>query len=184
MVQLRTPHGLEAHGIEEPERVYWNLTTPALYEEAVRRHEGLIAQGGPIVFHTGRHTGRSPKDKYLVRESSTENDVAWGAINQPLEPERFEALRRRMMKHLDGKELFVQDPYAVTDPSYRLPVRIITEMAYHSMFSRNMFIGAPDGMEIDRRPAFTVIDAPSFVADPERDGTRSDVFIALSFEQP
>jgi phosphoenolpyruvate carboxykinase (ATP) len=183
MVQIGTPHGLERSGIENPARVYWNLTIPALYEEAVRRHEGLIAQSGPIVFHTGRHTGRSPKDKFLVRESSTENDVWWGPINQPLEPERFEALRRRMMRHLEGKELFVQDPYAVTDPTYRLPIRIITEMAYHSMFSRNMFIGAPDGVEIERQPEFTVIDAPSFVADPEVDGTRSDVFIALSFEQ-
>ena len=183
MVQIGTPHGLERSGIENPAHVYWNLTIPALYEEAVRRHEGLIAQSGPIVFHTGRHTGRSPKDKFLVREPSTEHDVAWGPTNQPLEPERFEALRRRMMHHLEGKELFVQDPYAVADPTYRLPVRIITEMAYHSMFSRNMFIGAPDGMEIERQPDFTVIDAPSFLADPEFDGTRSEVFIALSFEQ-
>jgi phosphoenolpyruvate carboxykinase (ATP) len=183
MVQIGTPLGLDRWGIENPDRVYWNLTIPALYEEAVRRHEGLIAQGGPIVFHTGRHTGRSPKDKFLVRESGTENDVWWGPINQPMEPERFEALRRRMTKHLDGKELFVQDPYAVTDPTYRLPVRIITELAYHSMFSRTMFLGAPDGVEIDHEPRFTVIDAPSFHSDPELDGTRSDVFIALSFEQ-
>src|ERR1700694_2312148 len=83
MVQLRSPHGLEDHGIEDPERVYWNLTVPALYEEAVRRHEGLIAEQGPIVFHTGRHTGRSPKDKFLVRERSSANDVWWGPINQP-----------------------------------------------------------------------------------------------------
>src|SRR5579859_4604542 len=158
MVQIGTPNGLERSGIEHPERVYWNLTIPASYEEAVRRHEGLITQSGPIVFHTGRHTGRSPKDKYLVREARTEHDVWWGPINQPLEPERFEALRRRMMRHLEGKELFVQDPYAVADPAYRLPIRIITEMAYHSMFSRNMFIGAPDGVEIERQPEFTVID--------------------------
>ncbi len=183
MVQLGTPNGLEQSGIENPGQVYWNLTLPALYEEAIRRHEGIIAQGGPIVFHTGRHTGRSPKDKFLVRESGTEADVAWGAINQPMEPERFESLRRRMTRHLEGADLFVQDPYAVADPIFRLPVRIITEMAYHSMFSRTMFIGAPDGVETDRRPAFTVIDAPSFLADPAVDGTRSEVVVALSFEQ-
>src|SRR2546421_1759163 len=110
MVQLRTPHGLEAHGIEEPERVYWNLTTPALYEEAVRRHEGLIAQAGPIVFHTGRHTGRSPKDKFIIRDRASQDDIAWGSTNQPFERERFDALYRRLRQHLNGKELFVQNP--------------------------------------------------------------------------
>jgi phosphoenolpyruvate carboxykinase (ATP) len=183
MVQLRTPHGLEAHGIDNPERVYWNLTTPALYEEAVRRREGLIAQHGPIVFHTGRHTGRSPKDKFVVREPASEQDIWWGMVNQPIERARFDALHRRMMKHLDGKELFVQEPYAVADPRYRMSVRIITEMAYHSLFSRNMFIEAPEGVATEGEPGFTVINAPSFFADPQRDGTRSEVFILLSFER-
>ena len=183
MVQIGTPRGLERSGIEYPDRVYWNLTIPALYEEAIRRREGLVAQGGPIVFHTGRHTGRSPKDKFLVRESASERDVWWGPINQPLDPDRFEALRRRMMTYLDGRELFVQEPYAAADPLFRLPIRVITETAYHSMFARNMFSGAPDGEESDREPEFTVIDVPSFLADPAVDGTRSEVFIALSFEQ-
>jgi len=183
MVSLRTPHGLERHGIENPERVYWNLTTPALYEEAVRRREGLIAQQGPIVFHTGRHTGRSPKDKFVVRDARSEGDIWWGKINQPIEPDRFDALHRRMMAWLDGKELFVQEPYAAADPRYRLPVRIVTEMAYHSIFARNMFIGAPDGGPSSREPELTLIDMPSFHAIPEQDGTRSEVFVLLSFER-
>ncbi len=181
MVQLRTPHGLESDGIDNPERVYWNLTAPALYEEAVRRREGLIAQQGPIVFHTGRHTGRSPKDKFVVREAGSENDIWWGTVNQPFDSDQFDVIYRRMLKHLDGKELFVQSPYAVADPHYRLPVRIITEMAYHSLFTRNMFIGAPDGVQTDQEPEFTVIDAPSFLARPEEEGTRSEVFILLNF---
>lgn len=183
MVQLRSRHGLESHGIRNPERVYWNLTAPALYEEAVRRHEGLIAHDGPIVFHTGRHTGRSPKDKYIVRNPESENDIWWGPVNQPMEPDQFERIHQRMLAHLNGEELFVQNPYAVADSRYRLPIRVITEMAYHSLFSRHMFIGSPDGVESDREPEFTVIDVPGFVARPETEGTRSDVFIALNLER-
>jgi phosphoenolpyruvate carboxykinase (ATP) len=183
MVQLRARHGLESHGIENPERVDWNLTAPALYEEAVRRHEGLIAQRGPIVFQTGRHTGRSPKDKYIVRNHDSEGDVWWGTVNQPIDPQNFDRLRDRMLTYLDGKELFVQDPFAAADPRYRMPIRVISETAYHSLFARNMFINAPHGAYADRQPEFTVIDVPSFVAKPEIEGTRSEVFIALNFEQ-
>ncbi|MGH2441802.1 MAG: phosphoenolpyruvate carboxykinase (ATP) [Chloroflexota bacterium] len=183
MVQIRTPHGLEQHGIDSPERVFWNPTTPALYEEAARRHEGLIAREGPIVFHTGRHTGRSPKDKFVVRDPASEGDIWWGSVNQPIEADRFDAIYQRMMRYLDGKELFVQNPYAVADPRYRLPVRVITESAYHSIFTRNMFIDAPPGIRTDRQPEFTVIDIPSFVANPEEDGTRSGVFVLLNFER-
>jgi phosphoenolpyruvate carboxykinase (ATP) len=183
MVQVRTPHGLEHEGIEHPRRVFWNTTTPALYEEAVRRREGLIAQAGPIVFHTGRHTGRSPKDKFLVRNPESENDVAWGPVNQPIDAAAFDRLHARMLRYLDGKELFVQNPYACADPRYRLPIRVITETAYHSIFSRNMFIGAPNGMAAGEDPHFTVIDIPSFTAIPEEDGTRSEVFIIMNFER-
>jgi phosphoenolpyruvate carboxykinase (ATP) len=183
MVQLRTPHGLEREGIDNPERVYWNLTTPALYEEAVRRREGLIAREGPIVFHTGRHTGRSPKDKFIVRTPETEGDIWWGSVNQPFDPDQFDDLHRRMMRYLDGKEIFVQNPYAGADPRYRLPVRIITEMAYHSLFARNMFINSPSGVEEHRDPEFTVVDVPSFYANPDADDTRTEVFIVLNFER-
>lgn len=183
MVQLRTRHGLEEYGIETPEVVYWNLTAPALYEQAVRRREGLIAQHGPIDFETGQHTGRSPKDKFVVHNPESEGDVWWGSVNQRFEPDRFEPLYQRMLAHLNGRQIFVQDPYAVADPRYRLPIRVITETAYHSLFSRIMFIGAPDGIQGEQEPDFTVIDVPGFYADPERDGTRSEVFIILNFER-
>jgi phosphoenolpyruvate carboxykinase (ATP) len=183
MVAIRTPHGLERHGIDNPGRIFWNLTTPALYEEAIRRGEGMIAREGPIVFHTGRHTGRSPKDKFVARNPQSEDDIWWGAINQPFDPDRFDRLHRRMMSYLDGREMFVQEPYAVADPRYRMRVRIITETAYHSIFARNMFIGAPEGGPSGEEPDFTVIDMPSFRSNPEEDGTRSEVFILLSFER-
>jgi len=183
MVQLHPPHGLERHAIQNPERVYWNLTVPALYEEAARRHEGWIAEHGPIVFHTGRHTGRSPKDKFIVRTPDSERDIWWGSVNQPIDPENFDHIYQRLVRHLDGRELYVQDPYAVADPRYRLPIRVITVTPYHSMFARNMFIGAPSGSQIDREPAFTVIDVPDFMARPEDEGTRSEVFILLNFER-
>jgi phosphoenolpyruvate carboxykinase (ATP) len=182
MVQLRTRHGLESDGIENPERVHWNLTTPALYEEASRRHEGLIAQQGPIDFQTGRHTGRSPKDKFVVRQQPSEKSIWWGPV-QSIAPEKFDALHKRVLAHLDGKEVFVQNPYVVADPHYRLPVRIITETAYHSLFSRNMFIDAPMGVDTGRKPEFTVIDVPSFHANAAEDGTRSEVFVLLNLER-
>ncbi|MGI8825731.1 MAG: phosphoenolpyruvate carboxykinase (ATP) [Chloroflexota bacterium] len=183
MVQLHTRHGLEHEGIERPEAIYWNLPAAALYEEAVRRGEGRIAEEGPIVFHTGRHSGRSPKDKFVVRNPESEADIWWGNVNHPLEPEQFTRLHRRMLQYLNGKQLFVQNPYAVADPEYRLPVRIITEQAYHSLFVRNMFINALVADELDREPRFTVIDVPSFQASPEEDGTRSNVVVVLNFEK-
>jgi phosphoenolpyruvate carboxykinase (ATP) len=183
MVQLRSPHGLERDGIENPDRVYWNLTTPALYEEAVRRREGLIARAGPIVFHTGRHTGRSPKDKFIVRNRESEGDIWWGSTNQPFDADAFDRIHRRMLHYLDSKEIFVQNPYACADARYRLPIRVITETAYHSIFSRNMFIDAPEGVNTGREPEFTVIDVPSFHATPEEEGTNSEVFILLNFER-
>lgn len=183
MVQLRSRHGLEEDGIDNPEAIYWNLTIPSLYEQAVRRREGLIAQNGPIVFHTGRHTGRSPRDKFVVRNADSEGDIWWGSVNHPFEPEQFDLLHRRMLRYLNGKQVFVQHPYAVADPRYRMPVRIITELAYHSLFVRNMFIDPMMGVLESREPQFTVIDVPSFHASPEEDGTRSEVFIILNFER-
>jgi len=183
MVQLRTTHGLEEDGIEHPARVYWNLTAPALYEEAVRRHEGEIAQQGPIVFHTGQHTGRSPKDKFIVRHAESEGNIWWGAVNRSIEPEQFDSLHERLLAYLNGREVFAQDLYAVADKRYRLPLRVITETAYHSLFSRAMFLHPPPGVDLKAEPHFTVIDVPSFHADPEREGTRSEVFIILSFER-
>jgi phosphoenolpyruvate carboxykinase (ATP) len=170
---------LEREGIRT-ERVRWNLSTPALYEEAVRRQEGIIAAEGPLVCRTGQHTGRSPNDKFVVREPANESDVAWGKVNRPISVAEFDALHRDLVASLTDKELYVLDCYAGADPKYRLPVRIINEFAWHNLFCRNLFIDDPEAASA-RAPQFTVIDAPSFKADPGRHGTNSDVVIALNF---
>src|SRR5260221_5292915 len=125
--------GLEQEAIRT-DRVKWNLSTPALYEEAVRRDEGVIAAEGPLVCRTGQHTGRSPNDKFVVRESSSEANVWWGKVNQAMEVAQFDALHRDMLSSLTGKELFVLDCYAGADPPYRPPVRVINEYAWHNLF--------------------------------------------------
>src|SRR4051812_14261273 len=170
--------GLEREGIQT-DRIRWNLNTAALYEEAVRRDEALIAADGPLACRTGQHTGRSPNDKFIVREPSSDSEIAWGKVNRAMEPAQFDLLHRELLGSLTGKELFVQDCYAGADPKYRLPVRIITEFAWHSLFVRHMFIVDPGtGPHV---PQFTVIDSPSFKADPARHGTNSDVVIAVHF---
>lgn len=174
-------YGLDRHGFKNLNNVYWNLTTPALYEEIVRRREGLIACNGPVVVRTGQHTGRSPNDKFIVREPSSEKNIWWGPVNRAIDEAKFDQLHERLLSYLQGKDLFVQDCFAGADPQYRLPVRVITEQAWASLFARNLLIQpSPDELK-DHVPAFTVIDAPSFHARPESDGTRSEVFIEINF---
>jgi phosphoenolpyruvate carboxykinase (ATP) len=177
----RTDYGLERHGIERPNNVYWNLPTPRLYEEAIRRREGRLGHLGPLVVRTGHHTGRSPKDRFLVREPSSEERIWWGEVNRPITPEHFDALRRQMLAYLEGRDLFVQDCYAGADPTYRMPIRVITEGAWTSLFAHNMFIQPKHEVGHREEPQFTVIQAPGFHATPDLHGTRSEVFIVLNF---
>ena len=173
--------GLEREGIRT-DRVKWNLSTAALYEEAVRRDEGAIAAEGPLVCRTGHHTGRSPNDKFLVREPSSEAHIAWGKVNRPMEAAQFDVLHRDLVESLAGQELYVQDCYAGADPGYRLPIRVITEYAWHNLFARNLFIVDPSPeAAAAHAPEFTIIDSPSFQADPARHGTGSSTVIALNF---
>ncbi len=164
-----------------------NLSRAALYEEALRRREGLIAAEGPLVCQTGPHTGRSPHDKFFVRESSSDRHIDWGAVNKALSAEHFRALHQDFMASLNATELYVQDCYAGADPEFRLPVRIITELAWHSLFARNLLNAraAVDSGDagLDVQEPFTIIDAPSFTADPERHGSRSGTIIAVNFAE-
>jgi phosphoenolpyruvate carboxykinase (ATP) len=179
---LRTPRfDLEAQGMRHLGPLHWNLTAPHLYEHAIRRHEGEIGLGGSFVANTGRHTGRSPHDKYIVNEPGTKDSVWWGDINQPIDPPRFDSLHQRMLAYLQGRELFVQDLYAGADPEYRLPVRVVSDHAWHSLFARNMFIRPPEPELHDFEPAFTILHAPNFRAIPELDGVRSETFILVNF---
>lgn len=177
-------YGLEHHGIRNPGSVYWNLSTPGLYEQAIRRREGHMAHLGPLVVRTGQHTGRSPRDKFVVEEPTSTARIAWGKVNQPMSGEHWRLLQRRLRSYLQGRDLFVQDCYAGADPEYRLPVRVITEHAWTALFARNLFIHSHSAHELANHvPEFTVIQAPNFFAIPEEDGTRSEVFIVINFAE-
>jgi phosphoenolpyruvate carboxykinase (ATP) len=176
-------YGLKNHGIGNVNSVYWNLSTPHLYEEAIQRREGRLTHLGPLVVRTGQYTGRSPNDKFIVREPSSQDRVWWGKVNRPLDPEHYATLRKRMLSYLESKDLFVQDCFAGADPAYRLPIRVITEMAWHSLFAHDMFIQAKPEELTNHVPQFTIIDAPFFNADTTTDGTRSEVFIILNFSE-
>ena len=178
-----TRHGLDNHGIVNVNDAYWNLSTPALYEEAVRRREGMVAHLGPLVVRTGHHTGRSPNDKFIVREPSSENHIWWGNVNRPFEPDRFERLYARLLAYLQMKDVFVQDCFVGADPHYRVPIRVITESAWHNLFARNMFIRAQPEQYADFVPEFTIINTPRFHAVPSMDGTNSEVYIIVHFGQ-
>jgi len=179
-IQVERAHGLEALGIVRSGRVHWNLSPAALYEEALRRGEGILAAEGPLVCKTGAHTGRSPNDKFFVREAISDRDVHWGTVNRPLEESRFDALHRDMMAYLQDRELYVLDAWGGTDPTYRLPIRIVNEFAWHNLFARNMFLPETDAARrVAHCPEFTVIDLPTFKSDPAKHGTRSDVFIVV-----
>ena len=121
-------------------RVYWDLSTPALYEEAIRRYEGMLSHLGPLVIRTGQYTGRSPNDKFLVREPSSESRIWWGKVNRPFSPEKFDALKARLFAYLQGKDIFIEECYAGADEQFRVPIRVISERAAHTLFARTMFI--------------------------------------------
>jgi phosphoenolpyruvate carboxykinase (ATP) len=175
---------LSNHAIGNLRLAYWNLTTEALYEEAIFRGEGVTSAGGPFIAHTGKHTARSANDKFVVRHSDSENNIWWGTYNRPFTTEKFDALFDRLLGYLQGRDVFVQDAYAGADEQYRLPVRFVTEHAWHSMFIRNMFI-LPQSLEEYKRfiPEFTIIGVPGFKAAPSVDNTNSETFIVLNFEK-
>ncbi|MCC6298901.1 MAG: phosphoenolpyruvate carboxykinase [Anaerolineales bacterium] len=180
----RADYDLTHHGISGVRVAYWNLPTEGLYEEAVLRGEGATTKGGPFVAHTGKHTGRSANDKFIVKHADSENIVWWGPQNRPFDGAKFDALYNRMTEYLKGRDVFVQDVYAGADPKYRLNVRFVTEEAWHSMFIRNMLISPESPEEIKNfMPGFTIVDVPSFKADPARDGTRSETFILVNLER-
>lgn len=173
--------GLEEHGITNPNLIYWTPPTAVLYEQIVRRGEGLISHRGALCVKTGHFTGRAANDKFIVDDRSSHDLVNWGKVNRPFAPERFDALYRKMTSYMQGRDLFVQDCFAGASPPHRLPVRIITERAWHSLFARNMFLRATPQDLLSHRPEFTVIDLPAFHALPSIDGTNSEAFIIINF---
>jgi phosphoenolpyruvate carboxykinase (ATP) len=169
-------------GLSNLGRVHHNLSTPALYEHAVRRSEAWVAHLGPLVVRTGQYTGRSAQDKFVVREPSSESKIWWGKENRPIEQDVFQRLWVRLQAYLQGREVFVQDCYVGADPEYRLKIRVVNENAWQNLFARTMFL-----REFNREvlasfdPDFTVLHCPNFQAIPDVDGTRSEAFVILNF---
>lgn len=181
---VKSEYGLDNLGLHNLHQEYWNLPTETLYEEIVFRREANISQSGAIVVNTGSHTARAANDKFIVRESSTENNIWWGEYNRPYSSEKFEVLFSRLQGFLQGRDVFIQDCYGGADLEYRLPIRIITETAWHSLFARNMFIKPRTSDEYRRHiPEFTVVCVPSFKAFPQIDGTPRNTFIVVNFPQ-
>ncbi|MDQ7077458.1 MAG: phosphoenolpyruvate carboxykinase (ATP) [Robiginitomaculum sp.] len=170
---------LSALGIENKQDVHWNWPNAALYDEAIGRHEGQVAQGGPLVVKTGQHTGRSAKDKYIVRDAETENSV-WWEQNVSMAPSQFDVLWDDFKAYMGEQELFVQALFGGADLDHRLPVNVITEFAWHSLFIRHL-LRIPAETELENFAAeFTIISMPGFRADPIRHGTRSETVIAVN----
>ncbi|WP_026362748.1 phosphoenolpyruvate carboxykinase [Methylopila sp. M107] len=173
-------HGADAIGLRNLGGVNWNLTTATLVERAVRRGEASLSASGALTAETGQHTGRSPKDKFVVRDETTEDKVWWDT-NAPMSPEHFEALYEDFLAHAEGRELFAQDLYGGADAGHRVKARVYTEYAWHSLFIRTMLI-RPERSELGGfTPDLTILDFPSFQASPERHGSRTGTVIAVNF---
>ncbi|NEX45925.1 phosphoenolpyruvate carboxykinase [Pseudotabrizicola algicola] len=177
------PHQtLDATGITGLGNVYYNQIEPALVEAAVARGEGRLGKGGAFLCSTGQFTGRSPKDKFVVRTASVENTIWWDN-NAPMAPDAYARLKADMLAHLQGRDMFVQDLYAGADPLHRLDVRVVTELAWHGLFIRHL-LRRPAREELDGfTPEWTIINVPSFKADPARHGCRTETVIALNFDE-
>jgi len=172
--------GLEQYGIVNANLIYWTPPTAVLYEEIIKRGEGLITNLGALAVKTGHYTGRAANEKFIVDDRTSHDHIAWGKVNKPFSPDKFDELYQRVLAFMHGRDLFVQDCFAGADREHRLPIRVITEKAWHSLFARNMFIRAtPEELE-NHRPGFTLISMPDFHAIPSQDGTNSETFIIVS----
>jgi phosphoenolpyruvate carboxykinase (ATP) len=175
--------GLENHGIRHINVAYWNLGTAQLLEHAIQRREGSLASGGAFVVRTGQFTGRSPKDKFIVRDENTDSTVQWGPVNQPMTEAHFDRLYAKMLAFWQGRDVFVQDCFVGADPAYTLPLRVISQYAWHNLFARQLFL-RPDPLKTaDHRPDFTILFAPDFQANPAEDGTNTETCVVLNFKK-
>ncbi|MGB0659482.1 MAG: phosphoenolpyruvate carboxykinase [Mangrovicoccus sp.] len=180
--RVNPAHRLEDQGITGLAAVHYNLMEPALVEAALKRDEGTLGNGGTFLVSTGKFTGRSPKDKHVVKTAGVADSIWWEA-NAEMSPEAFDVLYADMVEHMKGKEMFVQDLFGGADPEHRLDVRMVTELAWHNLFIRHL-LRRPSREELDSFvPEFTIINCPSFQADPAKHGCRSETVIALNFEK-
>lgn len=181
---LKSEFGLKNHGLVHLDRVYWNLPEASLYEEAIFRNEGKLVFGGPFLVNTGKWTARAATEKYFIKEPTTDAQIDWGKHNRPVSPEKFDNILTRLQAFLQDEELFVQDVYVGADPDYQMPIRIITDTAWQSLFARNMFMTISTLEKYKTHiPEFTVIASTSFKLDPRVDGTNSETGIIIDFSK-
>jgi phosphoenolpyruvate carboxykinase (ATP) len=176
---VREQLDLSEHGIEASGRVHHNPTTALLYTHTLERGDGALAEGGALVVDTGDHTGRSPDDKFVVRERGSESRIWWGKVNAEIDEERFEALRDKVTSHLEGHDLYVVDAFAGADPAHRLALRVVTYSPWHALFAKTLFIEPTEEELAEHDPEALVLHAPAVEADPAEDGTRSETFVVL-----
>lgn len=175
--------GLENHGLKNLKNIFWSLPADQLLDLSVADGEGALTEFGALVVLTGKHTGRSPNDKFTVRVGASGEKIWWGDVNRSISEEQFDLLHAHMIAHYEGKEAYVMDASAAAHPDYRMKVRVVTEQAWHSLFARNMFIPLPESEQVDYAPEFTIIHAPSCQADPAIHGTKTEAFIVINFEK-
>ena len=164
-------------------KAHWNLSAPVLFEESVRRGEGKVAAGGALVVATGKHTGRAANDKFIVRNAATADRVWWGKVNKPFPQEKFDSVHAKIRKFLEDKEVFVLDAFVGTNPEHRIPVRVITQYAWHNLFIRTMLLPAKPGEYDGVKDPFTIIDLPEFQCSKEEDGTNGPTAILVDFQK-
>ncbi|WPP48360.1 phosphoenolpyruvate carboxykinase (ATP) [Catalinimonas niigatensis] len=174
---------LEDLGIHHTKGVFWNLHPAELVEEAVKRGEGVLADSGALMCDTGKFTGRSPKDRFIVKDELTKDKVWWGEVNIPFDADKFDQLYEKMVKFLDGRKIYVRDAAAGADPNYRMNIRVIDTQAWHNLFCYNMFLRLNEEEMAAFRPDFTILAIPEFKARPEIDGTRNENFAIINFKR-
>jgi phosphoenolpyruvate carboxykinase (ATP) len=187
------PHDNNVYGLEElgfrardieNARVHWNLNPSELYEHALRNGEAELTRDGALRVLTGQYTGRSPKDKFFVQQAPSTEHIWWGDVNQPTTPELFDHMYAKVVNHLKrSRNLYIQDAFCGTDRNYRLPIRVMSEVAYHALFAWNMFVRPTAAELANHAPEFTVLAAPTLLARPDEDGTRSGTFIGVNLEK-
>ncbi len=176
-------HGLEQQGFRNLNVAYWNLGTAQLLEHAIQRREGTFASGGSFVVRTGQFTGRSPKDKFIVRDEITDAHVHWGPVNQPLSEAHFDRLYTKMMAFWQGHDVYVQDCYVGADRGLGMPIRVVSQLAWHNLFARQLFIRPDPEQTGEHKPQFSILFAPDFQANPAEDGTNSETCIVINFKK-
>ena len=177
---VRSSYSLAHHGLQPTKSVFWNLSPASIYEESFARGDGRLAHMGALSTSTAPHTGRSPNDKFVVRDEHTEEAVDWGPVNVPMSPEHYDALRKKVVSYLNDRDLFVRDARCGADEAYGINVRVVSESPWHSLFAYNMFLRPTPEQLKTMVPDFTVLHAPHLKADPSKHGTRSETVIVAN----